>query len=95
MTSGWVRKRFLPRSSVGRRAVAMEFSYDHERLPGRTERQGWGYVALENDANSTQGLGLGAGLPNISCTAHPYGLIAQILRRGPSFRPLVGAPPAP
>ena len=26
---------------------------------------------------------------------HPYGRIAQILRRGPPFRPLVGAPPPP
>ena len=42
--------------------MAAERSQDHELSSGRTTRQGWGYVALENDANSRQGLGLGAGL---------------------------------
>ena len=31
----------------------------------------------------------------MSCIAHPYGRIARIFRRDPSFPPLVGAPPAP
>ena len=78
----------MPRSSVGCRNVAVQLSEDHELSPGRTARRGRGYVALESYGKTSRH-------DEISSIANPYGRFAQILRRGPSFRPLVGAHAAP
>ena len=76
----------LPRSSVGYHTVVVELSWDHKVSSSRTVRGDWGYVALESDANTNRS-------DEIPCIAHPFGRIAQRLRRVPSFRSLVGAPP--
>ena len=67
--------------------MAVKISEDHE-LSCRTARRGRGYVALESYGKTSRH-------DEISSIANPYGRFAQILRRGPSFRPLVGAHAAP
>ena len=81
----WVRKRVLSRSFVGSRNVAVHLSEDHELSSGRTVRRGRGYATLESYGKTSRH-------DEISCSEHPYGRFAQILRRGLSFRPFVGAP---
>ena len=68
--------------------MAVELSKNRELSSDRTARRGWECVAIESDGNTCRP-------DEISCIVHPYGRIAQVIRRGPSFRPPIGVPPAP
>ena len=68
--------------------MATQLSEEYELSSGRNARQGWGHVALESYGKTSR-------QDEIACIAHPYGRFAQIFRRRPSFRPLVGAHAAP